>query len=212
MAADFPGSPSCLLISPREAPAPAVDLPVGDGSPQSVVLAGGCFWCTEAVFLRLSGVLDVTSGYAGGSRETADYRTVCTGTTGHAEVVRVRFDPRKITFGEILRVFFTVAHDPTQFNRQGADQGTQYRSAIFFANEDQQRVAAAYIQQLTEAGVFSRPIATTLEPLVEFFPAEDYHQNYAALNPGQPYIMHAALPKVAKLEHYFADRLKAGQR
>lgn len=212
MAADASGAPSCLLISPREAPAPVVDLLPGDGSPQAAVLAGGCFWCTEAVFLRLNGVLDVTSGYAGGSRETADYRTVCTGTTGHAEVVRVRFDPRRITFGEILKVFFTVAHDPTQVNRQGADRGTQYRSAIFYSSEDQQRVAEAYIRQLTDAGVFSAPIATTLEPLVEFFPAETYHQNYAALNPGQPYILHAAAPKVAKLEHYFSDRLKSAGR
>ncbi len=202
-------APGCLRIAPHECPDPLVDIPPGDPpAPQTVVLAGGCFWCTEAVFQSLDGVLQVTSGYAGGAPDTADYRTVCTGTTGHAEVVQVQFDPRRITFGQLLKVFFAIAHDPTQLNRQGNDRGTQYRSAIFYRDADQHRVAEAYLRQLTDEAIFRDPLVTTLEPLAAFYPAEEYHQNYAVRNPDQPYVAHAAFPKVAKLEHYFANRLR----
>jgi peptide-methionine (S)-S-oxide reductase len=160
------------------------------------------------VFVKLDGVISVVSGYAGGTSDTADYKSVCSGTTDHAEVIRVRFDSSRISFGQILKVFFAVAHDPTHLNRQGNDIGRQYRSAVFFANEDERRVAEAYIQQLKDAKVFESPIVTTLEPLEQFFEAEDYHQNFAARNPGQPYVAAIALPKVKKLEKAFADKLK----
>jgi peptide-methionine (S)-S-oxide reductase len=190
-------------------PDPAIDLkPDLTGTPQSVVLGGGCFWCTEAVFVKLDGVISVVSGYAGGSPETADYKAVCSGTTDHAEVIRVRFDSSRITFGQILKVFFAVAHDPTHLNRQGNDIGRQYRSAVFYADDEQHKVAEAYIQQLREATVFEAPIVTTLEPLEQFFEAEEYHQNFAARNPAQPYVAAIAVPKVKKLEKAFADKLK----
>jgi peptide-methionine (S)-S-oxide reductase len=190
-------------------PDPAIDIPPDPtGTPQSVVLAGGCFWCTEAVFVKLDGVISVVSGYAGGTAETADYKSVCSGTTDHAEVIRVRYDSSRITFGQILKVFFAVAHDPTHVNRQGNDIGRQYRSAVFYADEEQRRVAAAYIAQLT---VFSAPIATTLEPLEQFFDAEDYHQDFVARNPNQPYVAAVALPKVKKLEKSFKDKLKTSR-
>jgi peptide-methionine (S)-S-oxide reductase len=190
-------------------PDPAIDVPPDPtGTPQSIVLGGGCFWCTEAVFVKLDGVISVVSGYAGGSADTADYKSVCSGTTDHAEVIRVRFDSSRITLGQILKVFFAVAHDPTHVNRQGNDMGRQYRSAVFYASEDQRRVAAAYIAQLTEAKVFEAPIATTLEPLEQFFEAEDYHQSFVARNPSQPYVAAVAMPKVKKLEKNFAGRLK----
>jgi peptide-methionine (S)-S-oxide reductase len=190
-------------------PDPAIDLAEDStGTPQSVVLGGGCFWCTEAVFVKLDGVISVVSGYAGGSPETADYKAVCSGTTDHAEVIRVRFDSSRITFGQILKVFFAVAHDPTHLNRQGNDIGRQYRSAVFYADDEQRKVAEAYIQQLREARVFEAPIVTTLEPLEQFFEAEEYHQNFAARNPAQPYVAAVAAPKVRKLEKAFADKLK----
>jgi peptide-methionine (S)-S-oxide reductase len=179
--------------------------------PQSVVLAGGCFWCTEAVFGQLEGVLEVTSGYVGDSAAKADYGTVCSGETKHAEAVRIRFDPTKIRFGELLKVFFSIAHDPTQRDRQGNDVGPQYRSAIFFADPEQKAVSEAYIRQLDRAKIFAAPIATRLEPLGEFFEAESYHQDYAARNPHQPYIAAIALPKVAKLHKYYRERLKTGR-
>lgn len=190
-------------------PDPAIDIkPDPTGTPQAVVLGGGCFWCTEAVFVKLDGVISVVSGYAGGTPDTADYKAVCSGTTDHAEVIRVRFDSSRITFGQILKVFFAVAHDPTHLNRQGNDIGRQYRSAVFYADDEQRRVAEAYLQQLKDARVFEAPIVTTLEPLEQFFEAEDYHQNFAARNPGQPYVAAIALPKVKKLEKAFADKLK----
>ncbi len=190
-------------------PDPAIDLPPDPtATPQSVVLGGGCFWCTEAVFAKLDGVISVVSGYAGGTPETADYKSVCSGTTDHAEVIRVRFEPSRISFGEILKVFFAIAHDPTHLNRQDNDMGRQYRSAVFYANEDQRRVAESYLQQLTEAKVFEAPVVTTLEPLEEFFEAEDYHQSFVARNPSQPYVAAVAMPKVKKLEKNFAGRLK----
>jgi peptide-methionine (S)-S-oxide reductase len=193
-------------------PDPATDIPPDPtGTPQAVVLAGGCFWCTEAVFVKLDGVIGVVSGYAGGTAATADYKTVCTGTTDHAEVIRVRYDSSRISFGQILKVFFAVAHDPTHVNRQGNDIGRQYRSAVFYASDEQRRVAEAYIKQLTEAKVFAAPIATTLEPLEQFFEAEDYHQDFVARNPNQPYVAAVAMPKVKKLEKAFKDKLKASR-
>jgi methionine-S-sulfoxide reductase len=167
-------------------------------SSNTAILAGGCFWCTEAAFEQLDGVLDVTSGYTGGSAETANYRAVCGGDTGHAEAIRITFDPAKISYEKLLDVFFD-AHDPTQLNRQGNDTGTQYRSAIFFSSEEQRRIAEAKIQSLNAKGAFPRPIVTKLEPLGEFYPAEDYHQDYARLNPEQPYVQAVSLPKACKV-------------
>ena len=198
-----------LRISPEEFPDPLVDADAADGGGEQVaVLAGGCFWCVEAVYAELDGVLSVTSGYAGGTAETADYQTVCSGTTDHAEAVQVRFDPKRISYGQILKLFFSIAHDPTQLNRQGADVGRQYRSAIFYADEQQKRVAEAYIEQLNRAGVLRGPIVTQLQPLEAFYEAEAYHQGYAARNPAQPYIAAVAMPKVRKLRKHFAERLK----
>ena len=188
-------------------PDPDEDLPRGGGE-QTAVLAGGCFWCVEAVYKALDGVLAVISGYAGDGEETADYRSVCSGTTNHAEVVSVRYDPSRISYGQILKIFFAVAHDPTQVDRQGADVGRQYRSAIFYADDDQKRVAEAYIRQIDAAGVFGQPIATTLEPLDAFFEAEEYHQDYAARNPMNPYIAYNTTPKVKKLHAQFGDRIR----
>jgi methionine-S-sulfoxide reductase len=165
---------------------------------QSIVLAGGCFWCTEAAFEQLEGVLDVTSGYAGGSADTANYKAVCNGDTGHAEVIKITYDPAKISLDTLLDVFFD-AHDPTQLNRQGNDVGTQYRSAIFYASDDEKQTAEAKIRELNASKHFPRPIVTSLEPLREFFPAEDYHQDYARHNPGQPYIQAVSIPKVCKV-------------
>ncbi|CAN5547156.1 peptide-methionine (R)-S-oxide reductase MsrB [soil metagenome] len=196
-----------LAILPDSFPDPAVDGPPTE-EPQQAVLAGGCFWCVEAVYGELDGVLSVESGYAGGTDQTANYRDVCSGETNHAEVVRITFDPQKVTFGGLLKLFFSVAHNPTQLNRQGNDYGRQYRSAIFYADDEQRNVAAQYIQQLKEVGAFTRRIATTLEPLTEFFEAEPYHQGYAAANPKQPYIAFVSTPKVEKLRQYFPEKLK----
>ncbi len=199
-----------LKVSPDRFPDPVEDLePGARPSPARAVLAAGCFWCVEAVFRELDGVLDVVSGYAGGEAATADYRSVCSGTTGHAEVVEITYDPRRISYGHLLKVFFSLAHDPTQLDRQGNDRGRQYRSAIFHAGEGERRVAQAYMSQLEGAGVFNAPIVTRLEPLTAFYRAEDYHQDYARLNPGQPYIAAVALPKVEKLRKYHPRMLKA---
>lgn len=179
---------------------------------ESAVLAGGCFWCVEAVYLQLEGVKAVVSGYAGGTRETANYETVCSGTTDHAEAVLIRYDPSSITLGQLLKVFFYVAHDPTQLNRQGADRGRQYRSAIFYRDARQKEIAEAYIRQLDAGGVFPSRIVTTLEPLEEFYEAETYHQNYAARNPAQPYVTHVAAPKVEKLRARLPGHLRKGER
>ena len=184
-----------------------IDIP-STVEPQSVVLAGGCFWCVEAVYRQLRGVREIVSGYAGGAADTANYRAVCTGRTGHAEVVKITFDSAVLTLGQLLKIFFVVAHDPTELNRQGNDVGTQYRSAIFYSSRQQHDVAAAYIQKLDAARIFSEAIVTTLEPLEKFYPAEDYHQDYAALNPKQPYIACVALPKVEKLRATFPEMLK----
>jgi peptide-methionine (S)-S-oxide reductase len=196
-----------LVVSPEQVPDPELDLEPEAGT-QTAVLAGGCFWCVEAVFRELAGVLEVTSGYAGGTPESADYQTVCSGRTDHAEVVRVRYDTQVISYGRLLKIFFSVAHDPTQLDRQGNDRGRQYRSAIFYADEEQRAVAEAYIRQLDEAGVFAAPIVTRLEPLEGFHQAEAYHQNYAELHPEQPYIAAVAAPKVEKLRAHYGERLK----
>jgi peptide-methionine (S)-S-oxide reductase len=198
-----------LNVSPRDFPDPAEDEPrtVASGR-RLAVLAGGCFWCVEAVYRELDGVLEVVCGYSGGRMETADYRAVCTGTTGHAEVVQITYDPARTSYGQLLKIFFSVAHDPTQLDRQDNDVGPQYRSAIFYADEQQKRIAERYIAQLDAAGVLRGKIVTHLEPLTEFFLAEEYHQNYAERHPDQPYIALVARPKVDKLRAYFGDRLK----
>jgi methionine-S-sulfoxide reductase len=179
-------------------------------STKTATLAGGCFWCTEAAFEQLEGVLDVTSGYTGGSAATANYRAVCGGDTGHAEAIRVNYDPTKISYETLLDVFFD-AHDPTQLNRQGNDIGTQYRSAIFFASDDEKLTAEAKIRALNEKRALPRPIVTTLEPMGEFYPAEDYHQDYARLNPDQPYIQAVSIPKVCKVREKHADLLRPSE-
>lgn len=195
------------MVSPERFPDPVID-GVPTSGEQVAVLAGGCFWCVEAVYLQLDGVRSVKSGYSGGTAETANYETVCGGRTGHAEAVEIRYDPAKLSYGKLLKVFFSIAHDPTTRDRQGADVGRQYRSAIFYADDEQQRVAEAYIKQLDSAKVFDRPIVTEVIPLERFFEAEAYHQNYAARNPGQPYIAYTAAPKVKKVRQYYADQLK----
>src|SRR5262252_7279280 len=172
---------------------------------ESAVFAGGCFWGTQAVFERVKGVIHTTAGYAGGSAATATYNQVTTETTGHAESVEVVYDPSKITYGQLLRIFFSVAHDPTQLNRQGNDVGTSYRSAIFYGNDDQKRIANAYISQLDEAKVFPGKIVTEVTPLKGFYRAEAYHQDYALHNPGNPYILVCDRPKIEALKQQFPD-------
>jgi len=189
-------------------PNPAVDAADPSAASPVAVLAGGCFWCTEAVFLQLDGVDKVVSGYSGGDARTANYDAVCTGRTGHAEAIQITFDPKKISFGKLLKIFFSVAHDPTQLNRQGNDRGTQYRSAIFYSDPEQQRIAEAYIQQLDQARIFPSPIVTQVVPLEAFYPAEGYHQNYCSLNPQNPYVAAVAEPKVTKTRKQYADLLK----
>ena len=170
---------------------------------QTAVFAGGCFWGVDAVFKHVRGVSDVVSGYAGGSAATANYEQVSQGNTGHVESVRVRFNPAQVSYQQLLQVFFSVAHDPTQLNRQGPDIGSQYRSAIFYTSAEQQKVAQSYIQQLTAARTFAAPIATQIVPLQQFYPAEDYHQNYLALHPFQPYIVVNDMPKLEQLRKQF---------
>lgn len=180
------------------------------GTTREVVLAGGCFWCTEAVYRELAGVVSVEPGYSGGAEAEASYPVVCSGTTDHAEAIRIVYDPARTSLGRLLKVFFSVAHDPTQVDRQGHDCGRQYRSAVFCADEEQTRIARAYIEQLDAHEVFSAPIATRLETLAGFYAAEASHRNYAARNPGQPYIAAVAMPKVDKLRRYFGDQLREG--
>lgn len=167
---------------------------------KEIVLAGGCFWCTEAVFENVKGVKDVISGYAGGDEKTANYQAVSTGKTGHAEAIKITYDPDTVDLDEIFRIFFTIAHDPTQLNRQGPDTGTQYRSAVFYGDEDQKKATEVYIKKLTDSKKFDKPIVTTVEKLDAFYDAEDYHQDYARLNPTQPYIQFQAIPKLKKLK------------
>jgi peptide-methionine (S)-S-oxide reductase len=185
-------------------PDPKVDAPPSMAKgPQTAVFAGGCFWGVEAVFEHVKGVTQVVSGYAGGSAESAKYDVVSSGSTGHAESVRITYDPSRISYGQLLKVFFSVAHNPTELNRQGPDTGTQYRSAVFFANDEQKRVTEAYIAQLQAARAFSRPIVTQVTPLKAFYEAEAYHQDYLAHHPDQPYIVMYDLPKLADLQRQF---------
>jgi peptide-methionine (S)-S-oxide reductase len=183
-------------------PDPAIDVKTASGQ-QTAVLAGGCFWCTEAVFEIIGGVEDVISGYAGGTKETAKYDIVSTGRTGHAEAILITHDPKRMSYGQLLKIFFSVAHDPTTLNRQGPDVGPHYRSAIFYANDEQKRVAEAYINQLNEAKVFRSPIVTQVAPLEKFYTAESYHQNYAVRNRSNPYIVNVSDPKVEKLKKLY---------
>lgn len=203
-ACNIPG----LTVPRSRFPSPDPDLTADNDSEARIVLAGGCFWCVEAVFLALDGVSRVVSGYAGGTAETANYEAVCTGTTDHAEAIEVHYDPARVSFGELLRVFFSVAHDPTQLDRQGNDVGPQYRSAVFYETEAQKQVAQAYMQTLDQAGVYPGKIVTRLEPLSAFYPAESHHQNFAARNPWQPYIMAVAGPKMEKLASTWPEQLK----
>ena len=182
-------------------PDPAVDVPAGSESGlQMAVLAGGCFWGMEGVFEHVKGVTNVVSGFAGGAKSTAHYEEVSTGTTGHAESVQITYDPSQITYGQLLKVYFAVAHDPTERNYQGPDEGTQYRSAIFYANDEQKKVAEAYIQQLNDAHVFKHKIVTQVVPLKGFYAAEAYHQHFMDRNPNYPYIVYNDLPKLAALK------------
>lgn len=188
-------------------PPPATDLPAGATS-QTAVFAGGCFWGVQGVFQHTRGVLNAVSGYAGGAKDTANYPASGTGRTGHAESVQVTYDPRVVTYGKLLQIYFSVAHDPTQLNRQGPDTGTQYRSTIFAQDAAQKDVAERYIGQLNAAKVYGRPIATTIETGKTFYPAEDYHQDYLTLHPSQPYIVYNDLPKIEALKKLFADNYR----
>jgi len=185
-------------------PAPALDAKASEGV-ETAVIAGGCFWGVQGVFQHTAGVLNAVSGYAGGSKSTADYNMVSTGATGHAESVEIKYDPKKISYGKILQIFFSVAHDPTQLNRQGPDSGTQYRSAIFTTSDEQKKVADAYIAQLNAAKVYKKPIVTKVGPLEAFYAAEAYHQDYLTLHPNQPYIAYNDIPKVENLKKIFAE-------
>jgi len=187
-------------------PSPAVDAALATTkAEQTTVVAGGCFWGIQAVFQHVKGVISATSGYSGGAANTAEYELVSNGDTGHAESVKITYDPSQISYGQLLRVFFSVAHDPTQLNRQGPDTGTQYRSSIFYASDEQKRIAEAYIAQLDKAKVYPRPIVTQVVPLKTFYPAEAYHQDYAARHPDNPYIVYNDAPKVAHLRQEFPD-------
>ena len=197
---------SAATASATAIPDPAVDAPLASAKGQeTAVLAGGCFWGVEAVFEHVKGVADVKSGYSGGPPALAQYEKVGTGETGHAESVRITYDPSQVTYGQLLKVFFAVAHDPTQLNRQGPDTGTQYRSAIFYANEDQKRIAQAYINQLNRAKVFARPIVTQIAALQSFNEAEAYHQDYLINHPDEPYIVINDMPKVENLRKELPD-------
>lgn len=197
---------NAVTASGAAIPDPALDAPLASAKgEQTAVLAGGCFWGVEAVFEHIKGVTDVRSGYSGGSAATANYDKISTGESGHAESVQITYDPSKISYGQLLKVFFAVAHDPTQLNRQGPDSGTRYRSVIFYSNEAQKGIAQAYIEQLNEAKVFSRPIVTQVAPLQSFHEAEAYHQDYLANHPNEPYIVINDLPKVENLRKQFPE-------
>jgi peptide-methionine (S)-S-oxide reductase len=185
-------------------PAPAMDAPASGGI-QTAVIAGGCFWGVQGVFQHTAGVVNAVSGYAGGPKNAANYTAVSTGSTGHAEAVEIKYDPQKISYGKILQIYFSVAHDPTQLNRQGPDSGTQYRSEIFATTPEQKKVAEAYIGQLNAAKTWKKPIVTKLSTLEAFYPAEAYHQDYLTLHPNQPYIAYNDIPKVENLKKIFAQ-------
>jgi peptide-methionine (S)-S-oxide reductase len=194
------GAESAVILTP-----PALDNPKAPGPPQTAVLAGGCFWGVQGVFEHVRGVKQVLAGYAGGDRSTAHYETVSGGDTGHAESVKITFDPAQISYGQIIQIAFSVVHDPTQLNRQGPDTGTQYRSAIFYADETQKHIAEAYIAQLGQAHAYPRPIVTRVEPLKGFYPAEGYHQDYLIRNPNAPYIAYNDLPKIENFKRAFPE-------
>ena len=199
-----------MAIDPFSFPDPELKESAGNpGEKRAIVLGGGCFWCTEAVYRQIDGVQSVRPGYSGDSKETADYETVCSGRTNHAEVIEVVYEPAKLALGQILKIFFSIAHDPTQKDRQGNDVGRQYRSVIFYANDEQKKIAQAYIEQLTKAKAFDTPVVTELTPLEAFYEAEQYHHDYAARNPNQPYIRGVSAPKVAKLKKVHSGILKA---
>jgi peptide-methionine (S)-S-oxide reductase len=199
-------APAIAAESATAIPPPAVDESLRTApAAETAVLAGGCFWGVQVVFQHVTGVSMAVSGYAGGTKDTAQYETVSSGQTGHAESVEITFDPSVITYGRILQIYFSVAHDPTQLNHQGADTGTQYRSAIFASNDSQRRIAGSYIAQLDHAGVFSDPIVTRIEPLTGFYPAEAYHQDFATLHPHHPYIAFVDLPKLERLKSLLPD-------
>ena len=193
---------------PVKVPAPTVDETSASASTETAVLAGGCFWGVQGVFQHVEGVTKVVSGYAGGEQATADYELVSSGTTGHAELVSITFDPRKISYGHLLQIYFSVAHDPTQLNRQGPDHGTQYRSAIFPVSDEQERVAKAYIVELDQAKTFASPIVTQIDPGRAFYPAEEYHQDFLTRHPTHPYIVVNDLPKVEALQQLFPDQYR----
>jgi peptide-methionine (S)-S-oxide reductase len=200
------GALACRAGSAAPTPTPAADeARAATSAKETAVVAGGCFWGIQAVFQHVKGVVSATSGYSGGSVKNPDYEMVSSGDTGHAESVEVVYDPSQITYGELLRVFFSVALDPTEVNRQGPDEGTQYRSVIFYSNDQQKQIAEAYIAQLNAAKIFGRPIATQVVPLKAFYAAEGYHQNYATLHPDNPYIVYNDAPKVANLRREFPD-------
>lgn len=201
--------PACWAVNGAAVPAPAVDeTKAAASNKETAVVAGGCFWGVQAVFQHVKGVRSATSGYSGGTVKDPDYEAVSSGRTGHAESVEVVYDPSKVTYGELLQVFFSVAHDPTELNRQGPDRGTQYRSVIFYANDEQKKIAEAYIAQLNQAGIFRGKIVTQVVPLEAFYQAEGYHQNYAALHPDNPYIVFNDAPKVANLKKEFPQWYK----
>lgn len=198
-----------LAMMPRMKIDPPVDIPAAKvKGKQTIVLAGGCFWGMEAVFEHLKGVSNVVSGFSGGTAATAHYKTVSTGTTGHAEAVKITYDPNQISYGKLLKIYFLIAHDPTQVNRQEADIGTQYRSAIFFSNPEQRKVALAYIARLNQAHVFTAPISTQLVPLTKFYAAEGYHQKFIDRNPNDPYVVVNDLPKLTRLRQQFPNLIK----
>jgi peptide-methionine (S)-S-oxide reductase len=204
----FVGAVACSAASASGTTVPAATVDAAKATKpgqQTAVIAGGCFWGIQAVFQHVKGVTNATSGYSGGGASTAEYEVVSTGLTGHAESVKITYDPSQITYGELLRVFFSVAHDPTELNRQGPDSGTQYRSVIFYNNDEEKRIAEAYIAQLDQAKVFKHRIVTQVVPLKAFYPAEAYHQDYATHHPDSPYIMFNDAPKVAHLKQQFPD-------
>jgi peptide-methionine (S)-S-oxide reductase len=201
------GGPSFAAEQVKVIPAPTVD-ETATGASETVVLAGGCFWGVQGVFQHVKGVISAVSGYTGGEKGTAEYETVSTGSTGHAESVQVTFDPHQISFGRILQIYFSVVHNPTELNRQGPDTGTQYRSAIFPADADQAKIAKAYISQLNQARIFDAAIVTKIESGKTFYRAEGYHQDYLTLHPNQPYIAYNDVPKVEALKHVFPDEYR----
>jgi len=199
-----PAAERAFIIPPPAAEQPA-NATTAPATQEKAVIAGGCFWGVQAVFQHVKGVSNAVSGYAGGQANTANYNAVSSGRTGHAEAVEITYDPKQVSYGQLLQIYFSVAHDPTQLNRQGPDHGTQYRSAVFPANDSQRKVAEAYIAQLNKTGVYPKPLATTIEPLQAFYPAEDYHQDYLVRNPNSMYIVINDVPKVENLAKTFPD-------